>query len=88
MNYLTKIILISTFLLLILSKKNLNAQNTFPTCVACNVGIGTITPNFSLEITSGDINLQTLNNGYRIGDISNSTNYFVLWHNGIITNIM
>ncbi len=53
-----------------------------------NFGIGnTFTPVYKLDVTSGDINLNTFTNAYRIGDGSTGNSFPVLWHNGIITNI-
>jgi hypothetical protein len=78
MKNLIKIITLICLLLFIII--DVFAQNTFPTCVGCNVGIGTTTPAFSLEVIGGDINLSN-SNSYRLNGVK------ILWHNGNATNI-
>jgi hypothetical protein len=51
------------------------------------IGIGTTSPSFKLDVSSGDINLHTITNGYRIGGSASSTSNYVLWHNGDISSI-
>ncbi len=59
------------------------------------VGIGsaalgtnfTTFPNHWLDVDQGDININRLDHGYRIGGFGTTTSDFVLWHNGRITNI-
>jgi hypothetical protein len=45
------------------------------------IGLGFAAPNFLLDVNGGDINVNSANRGYRIASS------YVLWHNGIASNI-
>ena len=52
------------------------------------LGIGmAFTPTYKLDVDSGDINVNFISNGYRIGGSGTSASDYVLWHNGNISNI-
>ncbi|GIV35506.1 MAG: hypothetical protein KatS3mg031_3041 [Chitinophagales bacterium] len=53
-----------------------------------NVGIGyNFVPAHRLDVNEGDINVNTINKGYRIGGSGGTPSKYVLWHNGDIANI-
>ncbi|MES2622660.1 MAG: hypothetical protein V4615_17560, partial [Bacteroidota bacterium] len=53
---------------------------------AVGIGNGHV-PNHYLDVDLGDININTITKGYRIGGSGSTASNFVLWHNGRITNI-